>query len=70
MDFACRTLLAVLVLRRPRPSTPKEQRETFKTLCAEVQVWLRDEIAEMRQVPQAKKATTRKGTHRVKVGHA
>jgi hypothetical protein len=36
LNLACRTLLAVLLMRRPSPSAPKAQRDTFKTLCGPV----------------------------------
>ncbi len=70
LNLACRTLLAVLLLRRPRPGAPKAQRDAFKTLCTEVQAWLRDEIAEMRRTQSTPKATPRTGRSRRKVGHA
>ena len=41
LDLACRTLLAALLLRRPSPSAPKAERDAFKTLCTEVQAWLK-----------------------------
>ncbi len=70
LNLACRTLLAVLLLRRPSASAPKAQRDAFKTLCNEVQAWLKDEIAEMRRTQSTPKATPRTGRSRRKVGHA
>jgi hypothetical protein len=46
------------------------QRDALATLCAEVQVWLKDGVAELRQVQPAPKTTTLNGTPRQKVGHA
>jgi hypothetical protein len=69
MNLACRTLLAVLLMRRPDPSAPKPQRNAFKTLCAELQVWLKDEIAARRTQPTPEIAAP-KGTSRLKVAHA
>ncbi len=70
LNLACRTLLAMLLLRRPSTSAPKAQRDAFKTLCTEVQAWLKDEIAEMRREPSTKKARTRRWKPRSRVGHA
>jgi hypothetical protein len=70
LNLACRTLLAVLLMRRPSPSAAKEQRDAFKTICAEVQVWLKGEIAEMRPVKPAPKTAVPTGKSRRKVGHA
>jgi len=60
LNLACRTLLAVLLLRRPPPSAPKGKRDAFKTLCNEVQVWLKDEIAELRRAQPTRKTTAPK----------
>lgn len=70
LNLACRTLLAMLLLRRPTPSAPKAQRDAFKTICDEVQAWLKDEVGELRRVqpPPKKTAPTRKPRQRV--GHA
>ena len=70
LNRACRTLLAMLLLRRPSPGAPKAQRDAFKTLCTEVQVWLREEIAEIRRVKPAPKTLPTKGKARPKVEHA
>ncbi len=70
LNLACRTLLAVLLLRRPRPGAPKAQRDAFKTLCTEVQAWLKDESAELRRAKPAPKTAPPKGKPRPKVGHA
>ncbi len=70
LSLAYRTLLAMLLLRRPGASAPKAQRDAFKTLCVEVQARLRDGIAEGRRVKPASKATPPKGKSRAKVGHA
>ena len=66
LDLACRTVLAALLSFLPDPTATNEQRQAFKTMCTEVQVWLRGEIAEMRRgQPKAKKVKPR-----LKVGHA
>lgn len=70
LNLACRTLLAMLLLRRPSASAPKEKRDAFKTVCTEVQVWLREEIAEIQRVPRTPRTSPRKRTPRPKVGHA
>ena len=70
LDLACRTVLAALLSFRPDHTATKEQCQAFKTMCTEVQVWLRGEIAEIRrQQPRAKKAIPR-AKPRPKVGHA
>ena len=70
LNRACRTVLGVLIGCRPAPSAPTEEREAFKVLCDEVQVWLKEEIAEMRRrKPRAKRATG-KATPPRRVGHA
>lgn len=38
LNLARRTLLTLLLLRRPRVRAPKAQRDAFKTLCTGVQV--------------------------------
>jgi hypothetical protein len=48
LDFACRTVLAVPLTFHPNSSAPKVKRDAFKMICDGVQVWLKDEIAEMR----------------------
>ncbi len=70
LNLACRILLAVLLLHRPSASAPKAQRGAFKTLCTDVQAWLKDEIAELRHAKPAPKTVAPKGTVRPKVGHA
>ncbi len=70
LNLACRTLLAVLLMHRPSASASKVQRDAFKTLCTEVQVWLRDEIAAMRRTQPKPKTRTSKPKPRPKVGHA
>jgi hypothetical protein len=70
LNLACRTLLAVLLMRRPSPSAPKAQRDAFKTLCVEAQVWLKDEIAELRRTQPAPTTAVPKSKARPKVGHA
>jgi hypothetical protein len=70
LNLACRTLLAFLLRYRPSPSAPKADRDALKTICDEVQVWLKEEIAEMRRVPPARTATTRKRQSQKKTGHA
>ena len=70
LNLACRNLLAMLLLRRPDPSAPEAQRDGFKTLCTEVQVWLRDEIAELRCTQPGPNETASKVKTRQKVGYA
>ena len=70
LNLVCRTLLAMLLLRRPSPSAPKAQRDAFKTLCREVQAWLNDEIAEICRVRPTSKIAPRSGKSGPKVGHA
>ena len=70
LNLACRTLLAVLLMRRPTPSAPKARRDAFTTNCDEVQVWVKDEIAELRRPQPAPKTATPTGKSRRKVGHA
>jgi hypothetical protein len=70
LSLACRTLLAVLLMRRPATSAPKAHRDVFKTICDEVQVWLKDEIAELRRTQPKPRATAANGKSRPKVGHA
>jgi len=70
LNLACRTLLAMLLLRRPNPGAPKAQRDAFKTVCTEVQVWLREEIAEIQRVERTPRTPHRKRTPRPRVGHA
>ena len=68
--LTCRTGLAVLFMRRPSPSVPKAQRDAFRVVCAEVQVWLIDEIAELRRTQPGPKETASRAMARQKVGHA
>jgi hypothetical protein len=70
LDLACRTILAVLLTFQPDRSAPKAKRDAFKVICDGVQVWLKDEIAEMRRVPPARNATTRRRQSQGKTGHA
>jgi hypothetical protein len=70
LNLACRTLLAMFLLRRPSASAPKTQRDAFKTLCTGVQVWLREEIAEIQHVRPTPKISPRRSKPRPKVGHA
>ncbi len=70
LNPACRALLAMLLLRRHNPGAPKAQRDAFKTVCAEVQIWLRDEIAEIRHVKPSPKTAPPRGKSRPKVDHA
>jgi len=63
-------VLAVLLTFRPDSSAPKEKRDAFKMICDGVQIWLKEEIAEMRrsQAPSKKTASTTK--RRQRMGHA
>jgi hypothetical protein len=70
LNVACRTLLAVLLMRRPNPSAPKAQREAFKTICVEVQTWLKDEIAEIRRVKPASEEMAPTEKPRQRMGRA
>jgi hypothetical protein len=70
LNLACRTLLAVLLLRRPTPCAPKAKRDAFKMICDGVQIWLKDEIAEMRRSQATSKKMTPKAKPRQRVGHA
>lgn len=69
LNLACRKLLAMLLLRRPVPSAPMAQRDAFKTVCTEVRVWLREEIAEIRRVQRTPRTPPRKRTPWPTVGH-
>ena len=70
LDLAGRTILAVLLTFQPGPSAPKAKRDTFKLICDGVQVWLEDEIAEMRRTQPLSKKTTPTTKPRPRVGHA
>lgn len=70
MDLVCRTILAVLLTFRPDQSAPKAKRDTFKLICDSVQMWLKDEIAEMRRSQPLSKKAAAKVKPRQKVGHA
>ena len=69
-DLACRTLLAVLIALCPEMPTTNEEREAFKTLCPEVQVWLKDEIKELRHPHEYTRKLPENGTPPRRVGHA
>jgi hypothetical protein len=70
LNLGCRTLLAALVMFRPAAPVDPEQRTAFKTVCDEVQVWLKGEIAELRRPLRRTRKSTRKATRVQKVGHA
>jgi hypothetical protein len=70
LDLACRTILAVLLTFQPDRSAPKAKRDAFKTICDGVQLWLRDEITEMRRVQALSRKTAPKVKPRQRVGHA
>ena len=70
MDLACRTIPAVWLSFRPDSSAPKAKRDAFKTICDGVQVWLMDEIVEMRQSQPLSKKTASTAKARQRVGHA
>jgi hypothetical protein len=70
LDLACRTLLAFLLTFRPDSPAPKVKREAFKMICDGVQVWLKDEITEMRRSQATSKKMTPKAKVRQRVGHA
>ncbi len=70
LDLACRVLLGALIAFRPEPSAPKGQHDAFKTICDGVQVWLKDEIAEMRRRQSRVKQMAPLAKPRPKVGHA
>ena len=70
LNLACRTLHAVLLMRRPNPAAPKAQRHAFKIICTEVQAWLKDEITAMRRVQPPPMTTAPERRPRPKVGHA
>ena len=70
LDLACRTILAVLLTFQPDRSAPKAKRDAFKTICDGVQVWLKNEIAEMRRSQPPSTKTASKAKPRQRVGHA
>ena len=70
LDLTCRTILAVLLRFQPGRSAPKAKRDAFKTICDGVQVWPKDEIAEMRRSQALSKKTKLKAKTRQRVGHA
>lgn len=70
LSLACRTHLAMLLLRGPNAGGPKAQRDAFKTVCTEVRVWLREDIAEIQRVQRTPTTRPRKSRARPKVGHA
>jgi hypothetical protein len=70
LDLACRTILAVLLTFQPDRSAPKARRHALKTLCTEVHVWLKNEIAAMRWTQLLSKKTTPTTKPRPRVGHA
>jgi hypothetical protein len=70
LDLACRTLLAVLLTFQLDRSAPKAKRDAFRTVCDGVQIWLKDEIAEMRRAGPPPKTTAPERKPRPKVGHA
>jgi hypothetical protein len=70
LDLACRTIMAVLLTFQPGRSAPKAKRDAFKTICDGVQVWLKNEIAEMRRSQPLSKKTAPKAKPRKRVGHA
>jgi hypothetical protein len=70
LDLACRTILAVLLAFQPDRSAPNAKRDAFKTICDGVQVWLKDEIAEMRRTQPLSRKTAPKTKPRQRVGHA
>ena len=70
LDLACRTVLAVLLTFQPDRLAPKAKRDAFKTICDGVQVWLKNEIAEMRRSQPPSTKTASKAKPRQRVGHA
>jgi hypothetical protein len=70
VDLACRTMVAVLLTFQPASSAPKAKRDAFKTICDGVQVWLNNEIAEMRRTQPLSKKIAAKAKVRQRVGHA
>ena len=70
LDLACRTIMAVLLTFQPDRSAPKAKRDAFKTICDGVQVWLKNEIAEMRRTQPLSKKAASKAEPRQRVGHA
>jgi hypothetical protein len=70
LDLACRTLLAALLRFRPDSSAPRAKCDALKRLCDGVEVWRKDEIAEMRRSQSRQEKTVPNAKRRQKVGHA
>jgi hypothetical protein len=70
LDLACRTLLAILLTFQPDRSAPKAKRDAFKVIRDGVQVWLKNEIAEMRRTQPLSKKAAPELKVRQRVGHA
>jgi hypothetical protein len=70
LDLACRTFLAVLLTFQPDCSAPKATLDAFKLICDGVQVWLKNEIAEMRRSQPLPRKTAPKAKPRQRVRRA
>jgi len=70
LNLACRTVLAAFLTFRPDAPVTAEQRAAFKTICDSVQMWLKDELVELRRPLRKTRKSTGKATRVRRVGHA
>lgn len=70
LDLACRVLLGALIAFRPEPSAMKAQHDAFETICDGLEVWLKDEIAEIRRPQPRVGRAAAQARPQPKVGYA